>query len=120
MRYLIIEVPPFTSHREQCFEGDEDYRKFQVHLMENPERWPVIPGAGPLRKARWGDETSARGKRGGCRVIYMQVPEARIIFLLHVYPKTRLDSIGKKDAIVLARLAKELRKSVLESRGADE
>ena len=37
-------------------------------LAPNPELYPVIPGTGGVRKARWGRQ--GKGKSGGVRVIY--------------------------------------------------
>jgi mRNA-degrading endonuclease RelE of RelBE toxin-antitoxin system len=37
-------------------------------IASNPERHPVIPGTGGVRKARWSRRD--KGKSGGVRVIY--------------------------------------------------
>ncbi|MBI1291808.1 toxin [bacterium] len=117
MKWKFVEVPPFTTNRERCFSSDEDFRRFQLDLMINPLRGNVIPGASPLRKARWGDEGSARGRSGGCRVIYLRVPEAATIFLIHVYPKTRRENITPEDGKILARLARELKAEAIAAFG---
>lgn len=120
MKWQFVEVQPFLARRDECFRSDADFRSFQLALMQDPERWGVLPGAAPLRKARWGDESSGRGKRGGIRVIYMQVPESRRVFLLHVYSKTRLDNLSQNDARILSRLARELRDAELERLSHEE
>ena len=47
---------------------DHEYRALQSSLLLRPEQGPVIPGAGDLRKIRWG--AKGGGKRGGFRLIY--------------------------------------------------
>ena len=37
----------------------------ELHIVQNPEAHPIIPGTGGIRKARWG--RLGQGKRGGMR-----------------------------------------------------
>lgn len=113
MQYIFIEVPPFTNHRDKLFVDDEDFKDFQVSLLEAPERWPVVKGAAPLRKARWGDDRSRKGKSGGFRVIFMRVPEIKTIFLLHAYSKSRKEDLTPGEARILSQLASDLRQACL-------
>lgn len=62
-----IETPIFTREALNLLE-DEDYHALQLALLLRPEQGVVIPGAGGLRKFRWG--IKRKGKRGGGRVIY--------------------------------------------------
>ena len=52
----------------QEYLSDEEYRKLQEALIENPETGAVIRGSGGIRKLRWA--APGRGKRGGYRIIY--------------------------------------------------
>ena len=80
---IIIETPIFTKQITSALSEDE-YRQFQLSLVERPDAGKVIPGSGGLRKLRWSAE--GRGKRGGLRVIYYWFTQGRIL-LLFVYPK---------------------------------
>ncbi len=73
---------------------DEELADFQMAVATNPELGPVIPGAGGVRKARWGQP--GRGKRGGVRIIYyVRRPDA-VIWLLTIYAKNKRESIASE------------------------
>jgi mRNA-degrading endonuclease RelE of RelBE toxin-antitoxin system len=65
--YSFIETRLFTR-LVQDYLGDDEYRRLQIALLENPEASDIIPGSGGIRKVRW--RAPGRGKRGGYRVIY--------------------------------------------------
>ena len=71
--------------------GDDEYSLLQQALIANPELGDVIPGAGGVRKMRWG--AIGRGKRGGLRVIYFLRTRQGQIWMLTVYPKNVADTI---------------------------
>ena len=54
-------------------------------MLQNPQIGDVIEGTGGARKMRITLE--GRGKRGGGRVIYLDVFEKESLFLLFAYPK---------------------------------
>ena len=54
-------------------------------LLRNPRAGAVIEGTGGARKLRITLE--GRGKRGGGRVIYLDVFEKECLYLLFAYPK---------------------------------
>lgn len=65
----------------------------KLALAYEPTRGVVIPGAGGLRKLRWG--ASGKGKRGGARVIYYFHDEAMPLFLVTIYAKNDQADIPK-------------------------
>ena len=64
---VFIELSPFVAFRDEHW-NDDEFRRFQVALMQSPKAGDVIRGGGGLRKLRW--LAQGRGKRGGARVIY--------------------------------------------------
>jgi mRNA-degrading endonuclease RelE of RelBE toxin-antitoxin system len=63
----IIETPIFTKRVKEIL-SDEEYRLFQIKLINDPESGNIIKGSGGIRKIRWSG--SGRGKRGGSRILY--------------------------------------------------
>jgi hypothetical protein len=106
--YLFIEAIDFTSTVKGYFGSDEAYADFQSELAEQPEKGAVIPGASPLRKLRWGDKRRGMGKRGGLRVIYIHIPDLRVLFMLDVYGKDEADDLTGGEKKELQTLAKQL------------
>jgi mRNA-degrading endonuclease RelE of RelBE toxin-antitoxin system len=82
--------------------SDDDYARLQEALMRDPESGPVIPGAGGVRKLRWG--APGRGKRGGYRIVYYVRRAHGVIWMLTMYPKNVAEKIP---AHVLRQIAKE-------------
>ena len=65
--------------------GDSDLELLEQVLLKNPQVGDVIPGTGGARKMRI--QLTGRGKRGGGRVIYLDIFERGDLFLLFAYPK---------------------------------
>lgn len=106
--FLFIEATEFTSNVKSYFGSDEIYSAFQSELAEQPDRGQVIPGATPLRKQRWGDKRRGLGKRGGLRVIYIHIPDLRVLFLLDVYGKDEAEDLTSAEKKGLRTCAKLL------------
>jgi len=68
----------------------------------------VITGAAPLRKLRWADKRRGKGTRGGLRVIYLHIPDLRVIYMLDVYDKDEADDLTRDDHRELQDLARQL------------
>jgi len=88
--FSFIETSLF-SRLVQEYLTDEEYRKLQRELIQNPEAGAVVSGSGGVRKLRWA--APGRGKRGGYRVIYFVRRPKGIIWMLTIYPKSEIDSI---------------------------
>jgi hypothetical protein len=67
----------------------------------------LIPGAGGVRKIRVGKNGS--GKSGGYRVIYLDLPEKKIIYLLTIYDKRVKENITEEQKKVIRILAQKLK-----------
>jgi hypothetical protein len=94
---------------------DETYRALQNELMAAPEKGDVIPGCGGLRKVRVADPRRGKGKRGGARVIYLNIPEAERIDMLAIYSKDERDDLDEDQRKVLRALAEQARKEAIAS-----
>lgn len=103
-----IETPPFTRRHIEFLSGDE-LRLLQNVLAESPEIGDVIPGCGGVRKMRWRDEERGKGKRGGCRVLYLSVEQAECIYLLMIYGKDKKEDLTADEKRILTHLAERIR-----------
>ena len=90
MRYEFIESSLFTQ-MVYDYLSEEDYRSFQLYLLENPEAGDVVRGSGGVRKVRWA--RPGAGKSGGVRVCYYVRNHAGQILLLIIYAKSVRASI---------------------------
>ena len=108
MQAVFIETRDFTDwvHR---FLPDDVYSSLQLELMNDPDKGDVIPGCGGLQKVRAADPIRRKGKRGGVRVIYFYVPEARWFYMLDIYGKDEKDDLTRVEKAILAELAAGLK-----------
>lgn len=85
--------------------NDDEYRRLQVHMLDNPDAGDVIKGSGGIRKLRWAIE--GKGKRGGIRLIYfLSLPEARIL-MLTLFAKNELEDLTAQEIKLLKRIVEE-------------
>jgi hypothetical protein len=75
----------------------------QHALAANPEEGDLIPGAGGIRKLRWGDSRRGKGKRGGLRIIYYCFLSDEEIWLLTLYGKDEASDLSKDEKTQLRR-----------------
>ncbi|MCD7840954.1 MAG: type II toxin-antitoxin system RelE/ParE family toxin [Lachnospiraceae bacterium] len=71
-------------------------------LLKNPKAGAVIPGTGGLRKLRIPVNDS--GKRGGGRVIYVDIEKKETIYLLQVYMKNEKEDLTIKERKLLRNM----------------
>ncbi len=109
---LFVEAGVFTRCVRELLD-EETYRAFQNELVRNPAKGPVMPGCGGLRKVRVEDPGRGKGKRGGCRVIYLHFPEVERIDLLAIYSKDQRDDLTAKQRKAMKALAERARKEAL-------
>ena len=99
---IFIETSIFTKHLPQYMK-DEEYRLFQLYLMNNSDKGDIIKGSGGVRKIRWA--INNKGKSGGIRIIYYCKKSASETWLLTLYAKSEKESIP---AHILKQIAQEI------------
>ncbi len=109
---LFVETEAFTERVRELLDEDT-YRAFQSVLVQNPEKGAVMAGCGGLRKVRVEEPRRGKGKRGGCRVIYLHIPEAARIDLLAIYNKDMQDDLTKEQQKAMKALAESARREAL-------
>lgn len=95
MTRTFIEVPMFTRKWKELGLTDENLRDLENELLENPKAGDVIQGTGGLRKIRIPMPNS--GKRGGGRVIYVDIELREIIYFINVYTKNEKDDLTEDE-----------------------
>ena len=108
MKAVFVESSEFTEWVTTHL-PDDDYDKLQQALMDQPDKGKVMPGCGGLRKVGTADPQRGKGTRGGARVIYLYVPEAKWFFMLDVYGKDEKDDLSEAERKMLSKLTTELK-----------
>ena len=76
-------------------------------LLKNPKTGDTIAGTGGLRKIKIPIENS--GKRGGGRVIYVDIQIKECIYLIDVYLKNEKANLTEKEKLLLKKLVTVLK-----------
>jgi hypothetical protein len=108
MKATFIEMSEFNEWISEHL-SDKGYASLQQQLMDDPDAGAVMTGCGDMRKIRTGDPKRGKGKRGGARVIYLHVPDAKRFYLLDVYGKDEKDDLSAKEKKQLKKLAERLK-----------
>jgi hypothetical protein len=115
MRREFVQTAEFDdSWRALCLDDDE-LRRLQGELMNRPSGSTVIPGTGGLRKTRFaiGD----RGKRGGIRVIFLDMPEYELTYLMLAYQKNQKLDLSSAERKELRNIVLAIKKNYMTKKG---
>ena len=88
---------------------DDALQVLQIMLMAGADRHPVVPGTGGLRKIRFSEPGSNRGKSGSYRVGYAHFPDYQTVLLITVWGKTESSNLPAGDRKAIAEVIQEIR-----------
>ena len=112
MDLLFVEAAPFTAERDDYL-PPEQFREVQNALIAEPRKGDVVPDTGGIRKLRVPDASRGKGKRGGCRLFYMYLPEVSEIHFLAIYSKNEKVDLTASDKKAMRRIVDEIRTTAL-------
>lgn len=103
-----VYTEPFRKCWKAMGLSEDDLKKLEKILLENPQLGDVIEGTGGARKMRIQIEN--RGKSGGGRVIYVDVFEKEKLYFLLAYPKNVQDNLTPDQKKQVRKLVEAIRK----------
>ena len=109
MTRTFIEVPMFTKKWHELGLTDNELKDLEKVLLENPKSGDPIPGTGGLRKIRVAVENQGKGKRGGARVIYVDIEVKETIYFINVYTKNEKDDLTEDEKKAFKAMIKVLK-----------
>lgn len=102
----------YTAPFRRCWKAmglhDEDLHLLEEMLLRDPQAGDVIEGTGGARKVRI--QLEGRGKRGGGRVIYLDVFEKENLYLLFAYPKNVQENLTPDQKRAIRTMIDAIRK----------
>lgn len=107
MKRTFIEVPIFTKKWKELGLTDENLRELENILLEDPKSGDAIQGTGGLRKIRI--PMNNTGKRGGGRVIYVDIEVKGTIYFINVYAKNEKDNLTEDEKKAFKAMVKILK-----------
>ena len=103
-----VYTEPFRKCWKAIGLSEDDLKKLEEILLENPQLGDVIEGTGGARKMRIQIEN--RGKTGGGRVIYVDVFEKEKLSFLLAYPKNVQDNLTPDQKKQVRKLIEAIKK----------
>ena len=103
-----VYTEPFRKCWKAMGLSEDDLKKLEEILLENPQLGDVIEGTGGARKMRIQIEN--RGKSGGGRVIYVDVYEKEKLYFLLAYPKNVQDNLTPDQKKQVRKLVEAIKK----------
>jgi hypothetical protein len=85
--------------------GDSLLRRVEEEILKNPGAGDTVAGTGGVRKLRIEDPARGKGKRGGYRVLYLDLPDRQETFLLTFYGKNEADDLSGEEKRLIAKMA---------------
>lgn len=110
MTRLFVMLPEFEKQWKKIGLTDDDLKRLQEQLLQNPQAGDVIQGTGGLRKFRFAFEH--RGKSGSSRVAYVDFACYEKIYLITAYSKNDKENLSKAEQNSIKKLIDVLEKSM--------
>lgn len=104
-----VEVDAFRARWKAADLTDADLHVLQLTLAAHPAAGDVVSGTNGVRKVRFAAPGSGRGKSGSYRVLYLNIVEHEVVFLLSVLAKNERANLTKAERNEIARWVGELK-----------
>ncbi len=88
------------SGLEKCIKDD---------ILENPSCGAIISGTGGVRKFRVANAARGKGKRGGYRVLFLDLPKREVTYLMFIYDKDDLENISSEQKKSLKKIVERIK-----------
>lgn len=81
-------------------------------ILQDPDKGDIISGAGGIRKIRVPDRMGKRGKSGSYRVLYLDLPDSEVTYLLLLYEKADQENISQEQKKTIKAIAEAIKNEV--------
>lgn len=113
MKRRFVESAAFSEDRKQLERARElshdDLVALEQSILVDPQAGDLVPGTGGLRKIRLGQPKVGRGKRGGVRVYYLDLPRRGVTHLVAIFGKREKSDLSPAERRIVAALVKQLK-----------
>lgn len=113
MKRLFIYSELFEKALRQHKNPDRILESVEGAILEDPEVGAVIAGTCGVRKLRSEDSERNKGKRGGLRILYLDLPHVERTHLLFLYSKNDADNISDTGKKIIKNLVENIKGGVL-------
>jgi hypothetical protein len=106
----LYTLPLIQKRLEDFTDPEEKARQIENEILDNPEVGDMVSGTGGVRKFRLADEGRGKGKRGGIRVFYLDLPHVEKAHLLFLLRKGEAEDLTTSEKKIIRDLVVTLKK----------
>ena len=110
MKRVFVYTSLIQRRLVELNDSEESARAIENAILNNPEVGDIVPGTGGVRKFRLGDESRSKGKRGGIRVLFLDLPHVEKTHLLFLLRKGDAGDLTPDEKKVIRELVAILKK----------
>lgn len=99
----------FFSKKLDVRGGDLLLRRIEEEILKNPTTGATVAGTGGVRKLRIEDPQRGKGKRGGFRVLYLDLPDCKETYLITFYGKDEADDLSSEGKRLIAQIVEAIK-----------
>ncbi len=108
MKRVFVQTTVYSRRLdEKGFPGIQE--AVENEILKIPDAGDRMPGCGGVQKIRISDPSRKKGKRGGIRVLYLDIPHLEKTYLLYLYGKDEAEDISSEGKKRIAEIAKRLK-----------
>jgi hypothetical protein len=108
-----VESAGFSEDRQRLERVRElthdDMVALEQSILADPQAGDLVQGTGGLRKIRVGQRSVARGKRGGVRVYYLDLPRGGVTHLVAIFGRREKSDLSQAERRAVGVLVKHLK-----------
>ncbi|HRE42250.1 MAG TPA: hypothetical protein PLG90_13060 [Ignavibacteria bacterium] len=118
---MFVFTNTFDSLWKEIFKANKlskELDNLEKFLLNNPKSGAVIKGTNGLRKLRWNSET--KGKRGGIRILYLDIEEYQILFLISLLKKNEKVNLTESEKSDINKIISNLKQNLKQYYGVQK
>jgi hypothetical protein len=108
MRRAFRETSIFTEKLD-AVGRDDLLRSIEDAILENPEAGATVAGTGGIRKLRAPDASRGKGKRGGLRILYLDLPDRERTYRLYLFGKDEAEDLTASEKKIFKELVAQIK-----------
>jgi hypothetical protein len=116
MRRRFVESHGFTADCLRLKRAGElvleDLVALEQSILSDPAVGDLVPGTGGLRKVRLAQRAVRRGKRGGARVYYLDLPRVWVTHLVAIFGKREKSDLSVAERKAVNKMVRTLKEEV--------
>jgi hypothetical protein len=110
VRRVFVYSPLIQRRLAEFGDAEAKAREIENVILDSPDVGDIVPGTGGVRKLRLVDESRGKGKRGGIRVLFLDLPHVAKTHLLFLLQKGEVEDITPDEKKAIRDLVVILKK----------